>query len=153
MGKRRVLHGKNRRRAVGGAPQPGGTAPLPQSNGQGGRGAGAAVGNVVGVAADPVDVAQAESVAEAAAVELAPDPGVADTAQDRVAGVERERELVEPQRVEAARASARAVEDSAQEPCPACGSLRIHPLFRATDRFYGTTDKEFQVVECGECRL
>lgn len=26
-------------------------------------------------------------------------------------------------------------------------------MFRATDRFYGTTDKIFQVVECGECRL
>jgi SAM-dependent methyltransferase len=26
-------------------------------------------------------------------------------------------------------------------------------LFRGTDRFYGTTDKTFQVVECGECRL
>jgi SAM-dependent methyltransferase len=26
-------------------------------------------------------------------------------------------------------------------------------LFRGTDRFYGTTDKTFQVAECAECRL
>jgi SAM-dependent methyltransferase len=40
-----------------------------------------------------------------------------------------------------------------EEPCPACGTHGIHPLFTATDRIYGTTDKTFHVVECGKCRL
>lgn len=37
--------------------------------------------------------------------------------------------------------------------CPACGDSRMHSLFRSTDRLYHTTDKEFFVVECMNCRL
>lgn len=37
--------------------------------------------------------------------------------------------------------------------CPACGDRRMHTLFRSSDRLYGTTSKEFLVVECVQCRL
>lgn len=37
--------------------------------------------------------------------------------------------------------------------CPACGSRQFRPLFRASDRLYGVTEKEFTVVECSGCRL
>jgi SAM-dependent methyltransferase len=38
-------------------------------------------------------------------------------------------------------------------PCPACGNKGAKPLARGTDRLYGTTAKEFQVVECRTCKL
>jgi SAM-dependent methyltransferase len=34
-----------------------------------------------------------------------------------------------------------------------CGSRRASLLFRQTDRLYGTTDKQFGVVRCGQCGL
>ncbi len=37
--------------------------------------------------------------------------------------------------------------------CPACGSAESVRLYRATDRQYRTTDKEFDIVECNSCRL
>jgi SAM-dependent methyltransferase len=37
--------------------------------------------------------------------------------------------------------------------CPACGGRQSTPLFRGSDRLYGTTDKQFSVVECTGCRL
>jgi len=37
--------------------------------------------------------------------------------------------------------------------CPACGSRQTRSLFRATDRLYQTTDKQFSVVECLGCGL
>jgi SAM-dependent methyltransferase len=37
--------------------------------------------------------------------------------------------------------------------CLVCGSNRFAPLFRGSDRLYGTTDREFDVVRCGECGL
>jgi SAM-dependent methyltransferase len=37
--------------------------------------------------------------------------------------------------------------------CPACGAAVFHLLFEAADRLYRTTNRTFQVVECGECRL
>jgi SAM-dependent methyltransferase len=37
--------------------------------------------------------------------------------------------------------------------CPACGSAEASLLFSATDRFYATTDKVFQIIECRQCRL
>ena len=37
--------------------------------------------------------------------------------------------------------------------CVLCGSDRFARLFRATDRLYRTTAKEFDVVRCGECGL
>jgi SAM-dependent methyltransferase len=37
--------------------------------------------------------------------------------------------------------------------CPACGSPDFHALFRATDRLFATTRKEFTVGECGGCGL
>jgi SAM-dependent methyltransferase len=37
--------------------------------------------------------------------------------------------------------------------CPACGSRQVRPLFRATDRLYRTTSKEFNIVECSGCKL
>jgi SAM-dependent methyltransferase len=39
------------------------------------------------------------------------------------------------------------------DPCPACGDAQLRPLFSATDRLYGTTNRVFQIVECGNCRL
>ena len=38
-------------------------------------------------------------------------------------------------------------------PCPACESAEFRPLFQASDRLYGTTDKIFHVIECASCRL
>lgn len=37
--------------------------------------------------------------------------------------------------------------------CPACESRQANALFTSTDRLYQTTDREFRVVECAECRL
>lgn len=39
------------------------------------------------------------------------------------------------------------------ECCPACGSRHARPLFRGSDRLYGTTDRDFSVIECSGCRL
>ena len=37
--------------------------------------------------------------------------------------------------------------------CPGCGDPGVRTLFRARDRLYRTTDKNFLVVECKNCRL
>ena len=37
--------------------------------------------------------------------------------------------------------------------CLLCGSGSAAPLFRASDRLYHTTQKEFSIVRCGECGL
>ncbi len=37
--------------------------------------------------------------------------------------------------------------------CPACGDPDFRILFRATDRLYHTTTKQFHIVECKGCRL
>ena len=37
--------------------------------------------------------------------------------------------------------------------CLVCGSQEFAPLFKASDRLYHTTAKEFAVVRCGECGL
>lgn len=37
--------------------------------------------------------------------------------------------------------------------CPACDFEESSVLFEATDRVYATTEKVFQIVECGQCRL
>ena len=37
--------------------------------------------------------------------------------------------------------------------CLLCGSDRVAPLFRGSDRLYRTTAKEFAVVQCGGCGL
>lgn len=39
------------------------------------------------------------------------------------------------------------------QPCRACGCEEHAVLFEGTDRFYRTTDKRFQIVECRRCRL
>jgi SAM-dependent methyltransferase len=39
------------------------------------------------------------------------------------------------------------------QPCRACGCEEFAVLFEGTDRFYRTTDKRFQIVECRRCRL
>jgi len=39
------------------------------------------------------------------------------------------------------------------EACPACGEPEFRILFRATDRLYRTTTREFRIVECKGCRL
>lgn len=39
------------------------------------------------------------------------------------------------------------------EPCPACSHPKGILLFRSGDRLYGTTDREFTIVECESCRL
>ncbi len=44
-------------------------------------------------------------------------------------------------------------ETAVQGECPACNSPESRVLFRATDRLYRTTSKEFSVVECLQCRL
>ena len=37
--------------------------------------------------------------------------------------------------------------------CPACDGVEFLPLFTSSDRLYNTTTKQFQVVECKQCRL
>jgi SAM-dependent methyltransferase len=37
--------------------------------------------------------------------------------------------------------------------CLLCGSARFAPLFRASDRLYRTTEKEFSVVRCAQCGM
>lgn len=37
--------------------------------------------------------------------------------------------------------------------CPACGEPHARRLFRGTDRLYGTTKRQFHVIECTRCRL
>ena len=37
--------------------------------------------------------------------------------------------------------------------CPACESPDFRTLFEATDRLYRTTNKNFQIIECRQCRL
>lgn len=37
--------------------------------------------------------------------------------------------------------------------CPACGEIESRALFRATDRLYRLTDREFEVRECVRCGL
>jgi SAM-dependent methyltransferase len=37
--------------------------------------------------------------------------------------------------------------------CLLCGSPQASELFRASDRLYRTTDREFAIVRCGECGL
>lgn len=44
-------------------------------------------------------------------------------------------------------------EHAATRDCPACGELGVKTLFQGTDRLYGTTTKQFYVVECVRCRL
>jgi SAM-dependent methyltransferase len=39
------------------------------------------------------------------------------------------------------------------EHCPLCGSAGARLLFQSTDRLYRTTEKLFQIVECGQCGL
>ena len=39
------------------------------------------------------------------------------------------------------------------ENCPRCEHAGFHVLFSGSDRLYRTTDREFQIVECGRCRL
>jgi SAM-dependent methyltransferase len=39
------------------------------------------------------------------------------------------------------------------EACPACGTVAFHVLFTATDRLYRTTTRDFQIIECENCRL
>lgn len=41
----------------------------------------------------------------------------------------------------------------AGDECPACGHGDMKTLCRGGDRLYGTTDKQFLVVECAQCRL
>ena len=41
----------------------------------------------------------------------------------------------------------------AQQECPACGEKRGLALLTSTDRLYGTTDREFTVIECSGCGL
>lgn len=43
--------------------------------------------------------------------------------------------------------------NGAAQPCPACGEREYRVLFQATDRLYRTTARQFEVVECGACRL
>ena len=47
--------------------------------------------------------------------------------------------------------AASASEDRAT--CPACQSPDFRTLFEATDRLYRTTRKNFQIIECRQCRL
>jgi SAM-dependent methyltransferase len=42
---------------------------------------------------------------------------------------------------------------SQEQCCLSCGGTQVKTLFRATDRLYRTTDKEFLVVECAHCHL
>ncbi|MBI3666847.1 MAG: class I SAM-dependent methyltransferase [Acidobacteria bacterium] len=37
--------------------------------------------------------------------------------------------------------------------CPRCGHARYSVLYTAADRLYRTTDHQYQIVECGRCRL
>jgi len=37
--------------------------------------------------------------------------------------------------------------------CPACGSAKRVALFSASDRLYHTTERQFEVVKCGDCAL
>lgn len=37
--------------------------------------------------------------------------------------------------------------------CPGCSGTLKHTLFRSTDRFFRTTTREFDVVECADCGL
>jgi SAM-dependent methyltransferase len=37
--------------------------------------------------------------------------------------------------------------------CLLCGSDRLSPLFKGSDRLFGTTAREFAVVRCGQCGL
>ncbi len=37
--------------------------------------------------------------------------------------------------------------------CLVCGRTAFHPLYTATDRLYGTTQNEFQIVACETCGL
>ncbi|MDE3168291.1 MAG: class I SAM-dependent methyltransferase [Acidobacteriota bacterium] len=37
--------------------------------------------------------------------------------------------------------------------CPICGGPQTAPLFRATDRLYGTTTETFSVVRCTQCGM
>ena len=37
--------------------------------------------------------------------------------------------------------------------CLVCGHSGFRPLFAATDRLYGATDREFQLVACEGCGL
>lgn len=38
-----------------------------------------------------------------------------------------------------------------KDPCPLCGAADPRPRFRCSDRLFRTTDKPFNVVECGAC--
>ncbi|MGB9610791.1 MAG: class I SAM-dependent methyltransferase, partial [Bryobacteraceae bacterium] len=40
-----------------------------------------------------------------------------------------------------------------RDACPACGEHEFRTLFRATDRLFGTTQEDFLIVECRQCRL
>jgi 2-polyprenyl-3-methyl-5-hydroxy-6-metoxy-1,4-benzoquinol methylase len=44
-------------------------------------------------------------------------------------------------------------EAAATQPCRACDCVEYSVLFEGGDRFYRTTDKRFQIVECRRCRL
>src|SRR5262245_27170521 len=77
--------------------------------------------------------------------------GAADAGQARV-------DVADPQEV-AGRSSASAAGPSAAaegcrvSACLLCGSTRLAPLFRGSDRLYHTTRREFDVVRCGDCGL
>lgn len=45
------------------------------------------------------------------------------------------------------------IQARAPSACPACGDPGFRVLFRATDRLYRTTTKEFHIVECKGCRM
>src|SRR5262249_28112818 len=105
--------------------------------GQAAGGSGDGARNLVSLADDPPDVAQApelaapsDSAASPQAAARLPDPAQGDLGASAIDGLK-----------------------AAREPCPACGGGHIRTLFSATDRLYRTTSKTFQIVECGKCRL
>lgn len=56
-------------------------------------------------------------------------------------------------REDSAAAQPRAASAPVRDACPACGEANFRTLFSATDRLFATTEDEFLIVECRQCRL
>src|SRR6185436_20298174 len=95
--------------------------------------------NGVGGAAHSNYVAEAASLPAEAPADFSTDPAAADVPPDQSAG--------------AVRTSRLTPEQLKSDNCPACGTAEMRVLFSATDRLFGTTNKQFQIVECRSCRL
>src|ERR1017187_2033250 len=152
MAERRVLADESRSGSVGRRHRKGRSRPIPGSIGQAARNGRDTQREPVGSSTASEDAVQEASPPPPAEAQRS--AAVAAETQDQPEGV------VGTGRVKASAVVLDIRPDPAPEPepetgppCPACDAKKAIPLYRATDRLYGTTTEEFTIVECANCKL